>query len=97
MHFENWPLQPRPQIRSQGVIGSAHSKVSSTIPNNCGVLQGVILSPFFFTLYTSYLFSESQVFLLKYADNVVLSQLFRDAQSLYINNNALKYVPEWYG
>ncbi len=31
----------------------AHNKVSSTIPNNCGVLQGAVLSPFFFTLHTS--------------------------------------------
>ncbi len=30
-----------------------NTKTASVIPNNCGVLQGVVLSPFFFTLHTS--------------------------------------------
>ncbi len=48
----------------------AHNKVSSTIPNNCGVLQGAGLSQFLFTLHTSDLFSQSLVSFLKYADDV---------------------------
>ncbi len=48
----------------------AHSKVSSTIPNNCGVLQGAVLSQFLFTLHTSDLFSQSLVVFFKYADEV---------------------------
>ncbi len=72
----------------------AHNKVSSMIPNNYGVLQGAVLSPFFFTLHTSYLFSESLVSFLKYADDVVIGHHCRDAQDFSIINNALKYVSE---
>ncbi len=36
-----------------------NNKLSSVIPNNCGVLQGAVLSSFFFTLHTFYLYSES--------------------------------------
>ncbi len=75
----------------------AHNKVSSTIPNNCGVLQGAVLSPFFFTLHTSDLFSDSLVSFLKYADDVLIGHPCRDAQGLFIINNALKYVSEWSG
>ncbi len=75
----------------------AHNKVSTTIPNNCGVLQGAVLSPFFFTLHTSDLSSESLVSFLKYADDVVIGHPCRDAQGLSIINNALKYVSEWSG
>ncbi len=64
-----------------------HNKVLSTIPNNCGVLQGAVLSLFFFTLHTSDLFSESLVSFLKYP--------CRNAQGLSIINNALKCVSEW--
>ncbi len=73
----------------------AHSKISGTIPNNCGVLQGATLSPFFFTLNTSDLFSELLVSFLKYADDAVIGHPCRDAQGLFIINNALKYVSEW--
>ncbi len=73
------------------------NKVSCTIPNNCGILQGVVLSPFFFTSHTSDLFSESLVSFLKYADDVVIGNTCSDAQGLSIINNALKYVSEWSG
>ncbi len=39
----------------------AHRKVSSTIPNNYGILQGTVLSPFFFILHSADLFSEALV------------------------------------
>ncbi len=34
----------------------AHSNVSGAISHDCGVLQGAVLSPFFFTLHTSNIF-----------------------------------------
>ncbi len=71
-----------------------NNKTSSAIPSNCGVLQGAVLSPFFFTLHTSDLFSESLVYFLKYTDDVVIGHPCRDAQGLSIFNNALKYVSE---
>ncbi len=45
--------------------GRANNKVSSASPNNCGVLQGAVLSPFFFALHTSDLYSESLASFLK--------------------------------
>ncbi len=50
---------------------------------NCGVLQSVVLSPFFFTLHTSDLFSESLASFLKYANEVNLDL------KANINGNAL--------
>ncbi len=67
------------------------------MPNNCGVLQGAVLSPFFFTLHTSDLFSESLAAFLKYVDDVVIHHPCRDAQGLSIINNALKCISEWSG
>ncbi len=75
----------------------AHDQVSITIPNYCGVLQGAVLSPFFFTLHNSDLFFDSLVSFPRYADDVVNGHPCRDAQGLCIINNALKYVSEWSG
>ncbi len=70
----------------------ANNKVSSAIPNSCGVFQGAVLSLFFSTLHTSGLFSEPLASFLKYADDVVIDHRCRDPQSISIIN---KYVPEW--
>ncbi len=43
----------------------AHSNVSGAISNDCGVLQGAVLSPFFFTLHASNIFSKSLASFLK--------------------------------
>ncbi len=71
------------------------NKTSSVIPNNGGVLQGAVLSPFFFTLHTSYLYPESLTSFLKYADDVVIGHPCKDSQGIFTINNALKYVPDW--
>ncbi len=73
----------------------SHNKASVTIPNNCGVLQGAVLSSFIYTLLTSDHFSESLVSFLKYADDVVIGHRFRDAQVHFIINNALIYASTW--
>ncbi len=73
------------------------NKTSSVIPNNCGVLQGAALSPFFFTLHTSDLYSESLASFLKYADDVVSGHPCKDSQGIVTIYNALKYVSDWPG
>ncbi len=74
-----------------------NNKTSSAIPNNCSVLQGAVLSPFFFTLHTSDLYSESLTSFLKYADDVVIGHPCKDSQGIFTINTALKYVSEWSG
>ncbi len=74
-----------------------NNKPSSAIPNNRGVLQGAVLSPFFFTLHTSDLYSESLASFLKYADDVVIGHPRKDSQGIFTTNNALKYVLYWSG
>ncbi len=69
----------------------------SAIPNNCGVLQDAVLSPSFFTLHTSDLFSESLASFLKYASDDFICLLFKDAQGISIINNALNYTSGWRG
>ncbi len=46
---------------------------------------------------SSFLFSESLVSFLKYADDVVIDHPYRDTQGLSNMNNALKEVWEWSG
>ncbi len=43
------------------------------------------------------IFSDSLVSFLKYANDVVIGHPCRNAQGLFIINNALKYVSEWSG
>ncbi len=106
-HVKFYPTKLLPQIPHIGLLNGstitgrcqsirAHNKVSSTIANKCGVLQGAVLPPFFFTLHTSDLFSESLVSFFKYADDVAIGHHCRDAQGLCNINNALKYVSEWH-
>ncbi len=74
----------------------AHNKAPATIPNNCGVLHGAVLSPFSYTLHTSDLFSESLVSFIEYADDVVNSHSFMDAHVHFIIINAFKMAcEEW--
>ncbi len=69
-------------------------KTSSVIPNNCGVLQGDVFSPLFFTLHISDLYAESLASFLKYADDVVIDHPCKDCQGIFTINNALMYVSD---
>ncbi len=73
-----------------------NNKVSSVIPNNCGVLQGAVLSLFLLTLHTSYLYSESLASFFKYADDVIRHPC-KDSKGIFTINNALKCVSDWSG
>ncbi len=66
-----------------------NNKTYSVIQNNCGVLHGAVLSPFFFTLHLSYLYSESLVSFLKHADDVVIGHPCKDSQGIFTINNVL--------
>ncbi len=81
--------------RSQYIL--ANKKISSVIPNNCGVCQGTVLSPFFFTLHTSDLYCESLASFPKYADDVVIGHPCKDSLGIFTINNFLKYVSDWSG
>ncbi len=72
-----------------------NTKTSSVILNNCGDLQGAILSPFIFALPTSDLYSESLASFLKYADDFVISHPCENSKGIFTINNALKYVSHW--
>ncbi len=74
-----------------------NNKTSSAIPNNYGVLQGAVLSPFFFTLHASDLYSESLASFLKYADDVVIGHPPKDSQGIFTINNVFKNVSDWSG
>ncbi len=74
-----------------------NNKTSSVIPNNCGVFQGIVLSPFFFTLHASDLYFESLSSFLKYADDVIIVHPCKDSQGIFTLNNAFKYVSDWSG
>ncbi len=69
--------------------------VCSVIPDNCGVLQGAVHSPFI--LHTSYLLSELLASFIKYTNHVVIGHHCRDSQDISTINDALKYVYNWSG
>ncbi len=56
-----------------------------------------VLSPFFFILHTSYLYSESLASFLKYSDDVIIGYPCTDSQCIFTINNALKNVSDWSG
>ncbi len=66
-----------------------NNTTSSVIPNNCGILHGAVLSPFFFNLHFSYIYSESLVSFLKHADSVIIGHPCKDSQGIFTTNNVL--------
>ncbi len=67
------------------------------MPNYIGILQGAVLSSFFFTRHTSGLYSKSLASFLKYADDVIIGHPCKDSQGIFIINNAFKYISDWFG
>jgi hypothetical protein len=53
---------------------SYNGRTSESVPNSCGVLQGAVLSPFLFNLYTDSLRASSDAILVKYADDFALGK-----------------------
>ncbi|BHF79320.1 hypothetical protein SprV_0602244000 [Sparganum proliferum] len=68
---------------------------SSTLPNDCGVLQGSILSPHLFALHTDDLRSPNDCLLVKYADDVVVGNPPKSQTHLRSLKDDLNHVLAW--
>ncbi|BHF80866.1 hypothetical protein SprV_0702399400 [Sparganum proliferum] len=68
---------------------------SSTLPNDCGVLQGSILSPRLFFLHTDDLRSPNDCLLVKYADDVVVGHSLKSQTHLRSLKDGLNHVLAW--
>ncbi|BHF59106.1 hypothetical protein SprV_0100206100 [Sparganum proliferum] len=68
---------------------------SSTLPNDCGVLQGSVLSPHLFSLHTDDLRSPNDCLLVKYADDVVVGHPLKSQTHLRSLKDGLNHVLAW--
>jgi hypothetical protein len=70
------------------------SRCSSSMVNNCGVLQGAVLSPFLFACYVDSLRS-SECVMLKYADDITLGHPAKSAEQCRIIDENVQNVITW--
>ncbi|BHF76592.1 hypothetical protein SprV_0501969100 [Sparganum proliferum] len=68
---------------------------SSTLSNDCGVLQGSILSPHLFSLHNDDLRSPNDCLLVKYADVVVVGHPLKSQTHLRSLKDGLNHVLAW--
>ena len=71
------------------------NEASSSLPNNCGVLQGAVQSPFLFNCYTSSLRSPNEVTLIKYSDDLTVCHAWKTDGDSQLLGQAVTEVLEW--
>jgi hypothetical protein len=69
-------------------------KSSASIPNNCGVLQGAVLSPFIFASHLDSLMSDN-VLLLKYADDLTVGSPAKSDEQCRILSDEMQVIFTW--
>jgi hypothetical protein len=73
----------------------ASGRRSEAISNNCGVLQGAVLSPIFFSLHTDSLISTNSNVVIKYADDTVIAGKCRENEDAVIFQQSVDDVHKW--
>ncbi|VDL98034.1 unnamed protein product [Schistocephalus solidus] len=68
---------------------------STVLPNNCGVLQGAILSPHLFSIHTDDLRSPNDCLYIKYADDMVVGHPLKNQTHLQCLKDGLDHVAAW--
>ncbi|VDM05779.1 unnamed protein product [Schistocephalus solidus] len=68
---------------------------STVLPNNCGVLQGAILSPHLFSLHTDDLRSPNDCLYIKYAEDMVVDHPLKNQTHLQCLKDGLDHVAAW--
>lgn len=82
-------------FRNRFQYSSFNGKKSETALNCWGVLQGAVLSPFLFSLYTDSIRLPHESFLIKYADDFALGYPLKKQQRNVMLQNSLNIVAEW--
>jgi hypothetical protein len=72
-----------------------HGKTSSLSLNSCGVLQGAVLSPFLFNLYTDSLKTSPDTILIKYADDFALGTKINSTADQLRSKENLDNITSW--
>ncbi|VDM05518.1 unnamed protein product [Schistocephalus solidus] len=68
---------------------------STVLPNNCGVIQGAILSPHLYSLHTDDLRSPNDFMYIKYADDMVVGHPLKNQTHLQCLKDGLDHVAAW--
>ncbi|VDL87088.1 unnamed protein product [Schistocephalus solidus] len=68
---------------------------STVLPNNCGVLQGAILSAHLFFPHTDDLISPNDCLYIKYADDMVVGHPLKNHTHLQCLKEGLNHVSAW--
>jgi hypothetical protein len=74
---------------------SANGRSSSVIPNNYGVLQGAVLSPLLFSMYTDSLKSTNSNAIVKYADDTVIAGKVKCVSDSEGFQNSIQEICSW--
>ncbi|VDL88297.1 unnamed protein product [Schistocephalus solidus] len=68
---------------------------STVLPNNCGVLQGAILSPHLFSFHTDDLRTPNDCLYIKYTDDMVIGHPLKNHTHLLCLIDGLVHVSAW--